>query len=105
MIRQNLLDSLVVHLRGLDVGRDGVGKVTQLADISSSVDVDALREVVVRRFGRGEVGRETAVHGRVDELRALREEQLAHVMDRETSLLHCVSDGHGLEVATVMHAP
>ena len=85
------------------MGRDRVGKVAELTDVRGGVDVDTLGEVVVRGIGRSEVRRETAVHGGVKELGALREEQLADVVHGKTRLLHRVGDGHSLEVAAVVH--
>ncbi len=67
------------------------------------MDVHALGEVVVRGVSRSEVGGQTTVHGGVEELGALREEQLADVVHSETRLLHRIGDRHGLEVAAVVH--
>lgn len=100
---EHVLDGLVVHLRGLDVRRDGVGKVAKLANIRGGVDVDTLREVVVRRIRCGEVRRQTAVHRWVDQLCALREQELADVVDGQARLLHRVGDSHRLEVAAVVN--
>lgn len=97
-----LLDSLVMHLRRLDVGGHGGCKEAELAHVRRGVDVDALREVVVRRVRGSEVRGQPTVHHGVDELCRLREEKLADVVDRETGLLHGVCDSHSLEVATVV---
>ena len=89
----------------LDVSRDRVREIAQLADVRGGMDVDTLGEVVVRGVRSGQVRRQATVHGRVDELGALREEQLANVVEGEARLLHRVRDGHGLEVTAMVDLP
>lgn len=101
-MRWYVLDCLVVHLSRLDVRRDWVGEVAELSDVRRRVDVDALDVVVERWVGRSQVGGQPAVHRRVDELSALREQELADVVQRKTRLLHGVRDRHRLEVAAVV---
>lgn len=101
--REHSLDRLIVHLSRLYVSRNRVGEVAEFADVCGGVDVDTFGEVIVGRISRGEIRRETTVHHRVDKLRALREEQFANVVEGETGLLHGVSDGHSLEIATVVN--
>lgn len=60
--------------------RDRVREITELAGVRRDVDVDALGVVVKRRVRRSDTGRQAAVHGRVEDLGALREEQLANVV-------------------------
>ena len=61
--------------------------------------------VVERWIGSGKRGREATVHRRIQELRALREEKLANVMECKAGLLHSVGDSHSLEVASMMNIP
>ena len=77
--------------------------MSQLANVRRSMDVNTLRKIVVRRIGRSQARGQAAVHRRVEKLSELREEQLADVVQREPRLLHCVRDGHRLEVAAVVH--
>lgn len=97
-----ILDCLVVHLSRLDVRRHWVGEVAELSDVRRSVNVDALDVVVERRVGRSKVGGQAAVHRRVDKLSALREQELADVVERKTSLLHSIRHRHRLEVTAVV---
>ena len=87
----------------LDVSRDRVREIAQLANVRGGMDVDTLGEVVVRCVGRSEVRRQATVHLRVDELGALRKQQLANMMQGKTSLLHGICHSHSLEVASMMH--
>lgn len=80
-----------------------VGEVSELPYVGRGVNVNALGEVVVRRVGGCKVGGQTAVHGRVHELGALREQKLAEVVHGEPRLLHRVRDRHGLEVTAMVH--
>jgi hypothetical protein len=99
----NSLYCLVVHLSRLHMCGDRVGQVTELANVCSSVNINTLRKVVVRWLGRSKIRRQTTIHGRVDQLSALREEQLANMVDRQTGLLHRIGHSHSLEVTTVVH--
>ena len=85
------------------VRRDRIGEVSQFSDVSSRGDVDTLRMIIKRWVSSGERWRQTPIHGRVDELRALCEEQLAEMVKAQTSLLHGVRNSHGLEVTTVVN--
>jgi hypothetical protein len=104
VVLNRLLDSLVVHLRALDVGRDRVRKESKLTDVCRRGDIDTLCVVVQRWVGRRERGRQAAVHGGVQELRALSEEQLSDVVQCKSCGLHRGGDSHGLEVTTVVYA-
>ena len=99
----DLLHSLIMHLSGLHMGRHRVGKVSQLPNVSGSVDVDTLGVVVKRRVGGGQAGWQSTVHSRVHQLCRLREEDLADVVQGKTRFLHRVRDSHSLEVAAVVH--
>lgn len=91
-----------MHLSRLNVRRHWVGEIAKLSNVRRRVDVDTLDVVVERRVGRSQVGGQAAVHRRVDELSALREQELADMVERETRLLHGVRDRHRLEVAAVV---
>jgi hypothetical protein len=41
----------------------------------------------------------------LDELRHLCKVELAHLLDPEASLLHCIRDGHRLKVASMVNNP
>lgn len=91
-----------MHLSRLDVRRHWIGEVAKLSDVCGGMDVDTLNVVVERGVSRSQVGGQAAVHRRVDELSALREQELADVVERKTGLLHGVRDRHRLEVAAVV---
>jgi len=85
------------------VRRNRIGEVSQFSDVSSRGDVDTLCMIIKRWVSSSERWRQTPIHGRVDELCALCEEQLAEVVKAQTSLLHGVGNSHGLEVTTVVN--
>lgn len=56
-------------------------------------------------IGRGKGWWQSTVHSRVEEFRALREEQLAQMVQPEPCLLHDIRYRHCLEVATIVNLP
>ena len=65
---KTLLDSLIVHLRGLNVSRYRTSKVPELPDIGGDGNVQALSMVVQGRIAGSERRRKTAIHRWIDEL-------------------------------------
>lgn len=84
------------------MGRDRVGQVPQFRDVRCGGDIKTLAVVVDGRVRSSQVRWQAAVHRWVKKLGGLREEELAEVVQRETSLFHGVGDVHGLEVASVV---
>lgn len=97
------LDSLVVHLSRLNVGRNRVCKVAEFRNICCRCDVNAFRVVVEGRISGSHGWRKAIVHSRVDEFRALCKEKLADMMKGKTGFLHRVGDGHSLEIAAMVN--
>ena len=85
-----LLHCLIMHLGGLNMSRYRVCEVSEFSNVSSSVDIDALRVIVERGISRGKIGRQTTVHSGVHQLSGLRKEELADMVKCHTRLFHCV---------------
>jgi len=92
-----------MHLRALDVGSDRICQPGKFAHIRGRSNIKALREIVYAWVRRSEVRWETTVEGRIDELRHLRKDKLANMLECQTGAFHSRSDRHGLEVTTMMH--
>ncbi len=87
------------------MGRNGVAKEQELRSDTGKCDIDTLRVEVERQIrGRSEVGRQTAVHSRVDELGHLLEGHLALGAQSQSDLFDSIGHGHSLEVASVVDA-
>ncbi|PUZ40681.1 hypothetical protein GQ55_9G443700 [Panicum hallii var. hallii] len=89
---------LVVLLRALDVVGDGVAQELQLGAVGGHGYLGALEAVVQARVAPA--GQAVVVEV-VDELRELREHELADGGDGEAGVVHGHADGRALEVAAV----
>ncbi|KAF7079413.1 hypothetical protein CFC21_083648 [Triticum aestivum] len=79
-----------------------VGKVLELRAVGSHGDLGALEAVVQAGVAAAsQVGGQPVVVELVDELRELREHELANVGDGETGVVHGHTDGRALEVAAM----
>lgn len=98
----DLLDSLIVHLRALDMRRYGVGEEPELAHVCRGGDIEPLCVIVHRRVRGRERGGKATVECRVQELGRLGKHNLSEVVKSQAGLFHCVGHGHRLEVSAVV---
>lgn len=84
------------------MGRHGSCEETELRDIGSRGNIDALSMVVERGIACSQGWGKAVVHGRVAKLGALSKQDFPNVVESESSLFHGVRDGHSLEISAVM---
>lgn len=91
-----------MHFRRLNVCGNWIRKVPKLGDIGGTRDINAFGMIIQRRIGCGQGRRQAMIHGRVDKLSALSENEFSKVIKAKAGFLHRIGDSHSLEITTVM---
>lgn len=101
-VGRGLLNSLIMHLSGLNVGGYGTSKIAQFCCICCSGDISALDMIVQRWIRCSERRREAVIHHWVDKLSALSKHDFSYMVKRETCLFHSICHSHSLEITAVV---